>query len=53
MQKNGLTGFLQRIWPFLIEAWIAAILLNFFLVRILGSQTGQRILAGLTHRRQS
>ena len=38
-----------RLRPLLIELWMAGILAGFFVVRILGSQTGQRILSGLLH----
>jgi hypothetical protein len=49
-QRRVLT-YLGRIRPLLIEVWIAAILVTFFFIRILGSQTAQRILSGLQHHR--
>jgi hypothetical protein len=41
----------RRFYPWLIELWVAFVLLAFFVVRILGSSVGQRILAlaGLHH----
>jgi hypothetical protein len=33
-----------RLFPALIEAWIAFVIIAFFLTRVLGSGTGQRIL---------
>ena len=44
-----LPTFWARLWPVIVELWIAGILATFFIVRILGSQTGQRILGGLLH----
>jgi hypothetical protein len=38
-------GPLAMLWPRLIELWIAGVVLAFFLVRVLGSQTGQRVLS--------
>ena len=35
---------LNKLWPVLIALWIAAIIGNFLIVRILGSLTAQRIL---------
>lgn len=37
-------SFLQRLWPWLIEAWIAYVLVTFFIVRILGSGLVHRLL---------
>lgn len=37
-------SLLQRIWPWLIELWIAYVLVAFFIVRILGSGLVQRLL---------
>lgn len=42
-----------RLWPIFIDLWIAAIIANFLLVRVLGSLTAQRILAALAHHRPS
>jgi hypothetical protein len=38
-------SLLQRLWPWLIELWIAYVLVTFFIVRIIGSGTVQRFLA--------
>jgi hypothetical protein len=40
---------LQALWPRFIELWIAAVIAVFFLIRILGSQTAQRMLAPFLH----
>jgi hypothetical protein len=37
-------SFRQRLWPWLIELWIAYVLVAFFIVRILGSGLVQRLL---------
>lgn len=37
-------SFLQRLWPLLIELWIAYVLVSFFIIRILGSGLFQRLL---------
>ena len=37
-------SFLQRLWPWLIELWIAYVLVAFFIIRILGSGLVQRLL---------
>jgi hypothetical protein len=37
-------SFLRRLWPWLIELWIAYVLVTFFIVRILGSGLVQRLL---------
>jgi hypothetical protein len=37
--------FLQRRWPWLIELWMAYVLVSFFIIRILGSGLVQRLLA--------
>jgi hypothetical protein len=42
--------FIKNIWPRLIELWLAAVLIAFFVVRVLGSSTAQRILNTLGHR---
>jgi len=39
-----LSSFVQLLWPRLIELWIALVLVVFLVIRILGSETGQRIL---------
>jgi hypothetical protein len=33
----------QRLWPWLIELWIAYVLVAFFIIRILGSGLVQRL----------
>jgi hypothetical protein len=40
-------SFLQQLWPWLIELWIAYVLLSFFIIRILGSGLIQRLLTVL------
>jgi hypothetical protein len=42
--QDPLTHQLQRIWPRMVELWIALVLLMFFLIRIWGSQTAKHIL---------
>jgi hypothetical protein len=37
-------SFLQRLWPWLIELWIAYVVVSFFIIRILGSGLFQRLL---------
>lgn len=37
------------LWPRLIELWLTAVVVAFFLIRILGSQTAKRLLSGLGH----
>jgi len=46
-QRPG--ALLQTLWPRLIELWISAVLAVFFFIRILGSQTAQRILSRFFH----
>ncbi|MFI5058060.1 MAG: hypothetical protein ACHQLQ_07725 [Candidatus Acidiferrales bacterium] len=41
----------RALWPRLIELWISAVLVVFFLIRVLGSHTAQRILSGLQRHR--
>jgi hypothetical protein len=36
---------LHRIYPLLIELWIASVLVAFFVVRVLGSSLGHRVLS--------
>jgi hypothetical protein len=36
---------LHRIYPLLIELWIASVLVGFFVVRVLGSSLGHRVLS--------
>jgi hypothetical protein len=38
-------SWFRRFFPWLIELWVASVLLAFFVVRILGSSLGQRLLA--------
>lgn len=38
------------LWPILIELWLSSILIGFFVVRILGSQTAHRILGHFGYR---
>jgi hypothetical protein len=37
------------LWPRLIELWLAAVLVTFFVIRVLASQTAQRLLGRFTH----
>jgi len=37
------------LWPRLIEMWLTAVVIGFFLIRILGSQTAKRLLSGFGH----
>lgn len=43
--------FLRAIWPRIIELWIASILVIFFVVRVLGSQSARRIFQSFAHHR--
>jgi hypothetical protein len=38
-------SFFQRLWPRLIELWVAYVLISFFIIRILGSGLVQRLLS--------
>ena len=38
------SSFLHRLYPWLIELWIAYVLFAFLLIRVLGSGTVQRLL---------
>jgi len=40
-----------ELWSMLIAAWLLAVLVAFFIVRILGSGTAQRFLVALRHHR--
>jgi hypothetical protein len=37
------------LWPRLIELWLTAVVVAFFLIRVLGSQTAKRLLSSLGH----
>ena len=37
------------LWQRVIELWLAAVVVAFFLIRVLGSQTAKRLLSGLGH----
>jgi hypothetical protein len=44
--RRGKAGpYLLALWPRAVELWIATVLVTFFVVRVLGSGTGQRILS--------
>jgi len=43
-------SLLRRLYPVFIELWIAFVLIAFFVVRILGSNLGHRLLALIKHR---
>jgi hypothetical protein len=53
MEKTGgpqpRFGGARVLWPRLIELWISAVLATFFLIRVIGSHTGQRLLDRLRH----
>jgi len=40
----------KGIWPSLVQFWIFASVATFFLLRVLGSHTAQRLLNELRHR---
>jgi hypothetical protein len=40
---------LQTLWPRVIELWLSAVLTVFLFIRVLGSQTAQRILSRFLH----
>ncbi len=42
-------GEAGALWTRLIELWLTAVVVAFFLIRILGSQTAKRLLSGLGH----
>jgi hypothetical protein len=42
-------GEAGALWPRLIELWLTAVLVGFFVIRVLGSQTAKRLLSGLGH----
>lgn len=37
-------SFGRILWPRIIEVWIGAVLVTFFLIRVLGSSVGQHLL---------
>jgi hypothetical protein len=37
----------HRVYPLLIELWLLSVLLGFFVVRILGSGLGRRVLSAI------
>jgi hypothetical protein len=37
------------LWTRLIELWLTAVVVAFFVIRVLGSQTAKRLLSGLGH----
>lgn len=43
-QPTTAPSLFQRLWPWLIELWIAYVLIAFFIIRILGSGLVQRLL---------
>jgi len=42
-------GQAGTLWTRLIELWLTAVVVAFFLIRILGSQTAKHLLSGLGH----
>jgi hypothetical protein len=47
--RDNRATLLKTLWPWLIEVWISGVLVTFFVVRILGSNTSQRVLDALRH----
>jgi len=45
--KNPLSRFLRALPGWVINLWISFVLIAFFVIRILGSSTGRRILSAL------
>lgn len=41
------TSLFLRFYPLLIELWLLSVLLGFFVVRILGSGLGRRVLSAI------
>jgi hypothetical protein len=41
------SSLLHRLYPWLINLWIASVLIGFFVVRVLGSSLGHRVLSVL------
>lgn len=41
---------LRRVWPHVVELWIVAVLVTFFVLRVVESRSAQRILDALRHR---
>lgn len=46
-ERSSSRNKLRALLPFLMNLWIAFVLVTFFLIRILGSSSGQRVLARL------
>jgi len=42
-QQDALS-FFRNLWPRIIDVWIGAVLVAFFLIRVLGSSVGQHLL---------
>lgn len=50
MQGGGMPVEIARsLWPRLVELWIFAAIVVFFLVRVLGSRTAQQLLNSVRH----
>jgi len=52
-KDNAQPRFAKSLWLRLIEMWILTVLVIFFVIRVLGSHTAQRILDSLHHSRLS
>jgi hypothetical protein len=48
--RRNHAAFFVALWPRLIELWIAGVLIAFFVVRVLGSQTARGLLNHLGRR---
>jgi hypothetical protein len=46
--RDRAPGVFKGIWPTLIELWMLAILVAFFMIRVVNSSLGQEILGKLT-----
>jgi hypothetical protein len=50
-QRGGKPSVIKRVlWPRLVEIWIFISIAMFFLIRVLGSQTGQRFVGAMSLR---
>jgi len=45
-----MASLFRRFYPILMELWIASVIFVFFVVRILGSNLGQRLFTFVRHR---
>jgi hypothetical protein len=47
--RQQTAGLPRALWPQLVELWMFAVLAGFFLLRVFGSHTAQRVLNGIRH----